>query len=368
MDGSPAALITALLRGSWRRCCPHVQLASAQLARATPLLLQSGAGALGWTRVRHTQVRATPAGRQLQQAYRFHAMRTALYERAIQRYIQALRQVRIEPILFKGWSVARLYPYPHVRPYGDVDLAVAPAQYALAEAVLGQVRTAECAVDLHRGVRWLSERRWEALYARSELVALGEVGVRILGPEDQLMLLCRHFLRHNAWRPLWLCDIAAAFEARPAAFDWQRCLGRDRQRADWVACTLGLAAQLLGAQVADTPVAERAQQLPSWLLPAVLRQWNHCLGPVQLGATVPYVAAHWRRPRDIWHRACLRWDMPIAATVACKGPMNEYPRVPFQVLLAVAHLPQWGRELGRYLAKRYASPFSNPPPTGRRPE
>jgi hypothetical protein len=306
-------------------------------------------------RVRHTQGGATLAGRQLHQAYRFHAMRAVLYEQAIQRYIQALRQMKIEPLLIKGWSIARLYSDHHLRPYGDIDLAVPPAQYALAEAVLEQVRTVECPVDLHRGMRWLSERCWEGLYARSELVPLGEVAVRILGPEDQVVLLCRHFLRHNAWRPLWLCDIAAALEARPAAFDWQRCLERNRRRAGWVVCTLGLAAQLLDARVDDTPVAERAQQLPSWLLPAVLRQWNHCLGPGQLGAIVPYVATHWRRPRDIWRRAGLRWDMPIAATMACKGPMNAYPRVPFQVLLALAHLPQWGRELGRYMAKRYAS-------------
>ena len=61
-------------------------------------------------------------------------------------------------------------------------------------------------VDLHRGLdrqrdgqafSLLDDRRLEELYERSELVALGDVDVRILGPEDHLRLICLHMLAHG---------------------------------------------------------------------------------------------------------------------------------------------------------------------------
>lgn len=311
---------------------------------------------MGWYRVHHTALRTSPAARKLQQAYRFHALRTAIYEQAIQRYVQALRAAGVEPLLFKGWTVARLYPESYLRPYGDIDMVVEPGQEAVAATVLKEVRIADCYVDLHRNLRGMSDQRWKSLFERSQVVCLGDVEVHILGPEDHLVLLCRHFLRHNAWRPLWLCDIAAALEARPADFDWARCLGRNRRRAGWVACTLGLAAQLLDARVEDTPVADRAKHLPSWLVPAVLRQWDRCLGPSQMGTIVGYVASHWRCPSDIVHHARLRWDMPIAATMGLRGPLNEFPRGPFQLGLALAHIPLWCCDLGRYLTQKSTPP------------
>jgi hypothetical protein len=349
MEDSPGLLLAAFLKGIWRqRPCP-VPLSEGDLGRLTPLLLQSGAGGLGWHRLRQTTLCLLPTAIELRQAYRFHALRAALYEQAVQRYVAALQSVRVEALLFKGWAIARLYPEPALRPYGDIDLVVAPGQHAAAAAVLRQVRWADCYVDLHRSLGWMSDHAWDALYERAHSVSLQGVEVHTLAPEDHLVLLCRHFLRHNAWRPLWLCDIAAAVEARPADFDWERCLGSNRRRADWVACTLGLAAQLLGAQVADTPVASRAGHLPSWLKPAVLRQWDRCFNPGQWGSIVKHVASHWRQPRHLARYARQRWDMPVAATMALRGPLNEFPRSPFQLALALAHLPAWCQELWQHL-------------------
>jgi hypothetical protein len=200
----------------------------------------------------------------------------------------------------------------------------------------------------------MAEHRLESLYARSATLQLGETTIRTLGLEDHLTLLARHFLRHNAWRPLWLCDIAAVVESRPADFDWDRCLSGPRSRADWLACTLGLAHQLLGARLEDTPVAHRANHLPRWLVPAVLRQWDRCTTPGFTGTVMRYAASHWREPMQLVREARRRWDMPIAATVALGGTFNEFPRLPFQLGLALAHLPAWGRELGSYLAPKQA--------------
>jgi hypothetical protein len=177
----------------------------------------------------------------------------------------------------------------------------------------------------------------------------------MLGAEDHLVVLIRHFLRHNAWRPMWLCDIATAVESRPTDFDWDRCLSRPRHQRGWVACTLGLAHELLGAHLDGTPFAGRARHLPTWLVPAVLRQWDRCLGPGERERVVHYCASHWQHPMQIFRQACERWDMPIAATMAFHGPFNEFPRLPFQLGLALSHVPIWCQELGTYVKERCAS-------------
>ena len=349
MPTSPGNLMASLLRGIWRHSPSALSITEEELSHITPLLLRSGAGALGWYRVRSSNIRASVAARKLQQAYRLHTVRAAVHGRALQEVFAALRSAGVEPILIKGWAAARLYPGHGLRPYGDHDVVVRPEQYVTAIRVLNDVKIEECSVDLHCGLARMNDQSVDALYARSQVARLGDVDIRTLGPEDHLVVLVRHFLRHNAWRPLWLCDIAAALESRPAEFDWDRCLGGNWRRADWVACTLGLAHRLLDALVDDTPVAHRAKHLPTWLVPAVLRQWDRCTKPGYGGSVVSYVRSHWRDPRQILKEARMRWDMPIASTIAFGGPFNEMPRIPFQLGLALAHIPEWCREVGGYL-------------------
>jgi hypothetical protein len=53
-----------------------------------------------------------------------------------------------------------------------------------------------------------------------------------------------------------------------------RCFGRNKRRADWIACVIGLANRLLGAELRDVPVEYRANSLPRWLISSVLKQWS----------------------------------------------------------------------------------------------
>src|SRR5207244_784232 len=96
--------------------------------------------------------------------------------------------------------------------------------------------------------------------------------VRVLSPEDELRMLCLHMLRHSCWRPIWLCDVAAAIEGRSHDFDWDLCLAGTRRDANWVSCSIGLARQLLACRADDAPV--RVFNMPRWLEPAVLKQWG----------------------------------------------------------------------------------------------
>jgi putative nucleotidyltransferase-like protein len=289
-------------------------------------------GALAWWRVRNTpHLRDSPSGLELQETYRFHSIRTALREHTIKQVLTILQAAGVEPILMKGWAVARLYPEPGLRPYGDIDLIVRPEHYSLAVAATKNVG-GEYYVDVHDGVGHLDDHSFDDLFERSAIARLDDVDVRVLCAEDQLRVLSKHLLHHNAFRPLWLCDIAAAVENRASDFDWDRCLGRNSRRADWVACAVGLAHALLGAEVSGTPVAGRATRLPRWLVAGVLKQWETPYSMSQAPVThrAP-MAKYLRDPRGLLADLRRRWPSPIEATVYVGGPFNELPRWPFQV-------------------------------------
>jgi hypothetical protein len=150
-----------------------------------------------------------------------------------------------------------------------------------------------------------------------------------MGAEDNLWFLCMHLLRHGAYRPLWLCDVAAALESRPPGFDWDYLLSKNRKQVDRMACTFGLAHQLLGARVDDTPVAHRAKNLPGWLVPTVVKQWNT---PSTADHQPPQLISETlRHPARLPKAVMGRWPDAIQATIRMNGAFNALPRLAYQI-------------------------------------
>ncbi len=331
-------LVASVLAGAWRAspAPPPPPLSPAALIEVTPLLLGTGAASLGWWRVRSSELRTSAAAHELRQAYRLYTLQARRQEPRIVQAITLLRSAGVEPLLVKGWAVARLYPERGLRPYGDIDLCVRPEQHAVAVAALAAPAAGTVVVDLHKGLPELHRPSLDDVYERSQLVSLGEIDVRTLGPEDHLRYMCIHMLRHGAYRALWLCDIAVVLEYLPKDFDWEYLLRGDRRRADWVASAVCLAHGLLGACLDGTPMAERARLLPGWLRPAVLSQWSideHYMDS-------PSMAYSFVHPAQLLRALRLRWPNPIQATVGVGGPFNGLPRWPFQLwecVLRTAH-------------------------------
>jgi hypothetical protein len=291
--------------------------------------MRSGAGALAWWRIRDTDLGDTASAEQFRQAYRLQSLQALLHERNLKRVISIFDSLGVEPVLVKGWAIARHYPEAGLRPYTDLDLCVLPGQYAAASDALKDSAARSCNVDLHLGFGKFYDLRDDDIFKRSQRVKLDDLKVRVLSTEDHLRLLCMHLLRHGAVRPIWLYDIAVLLETRTSDFDWDRCLGRSRQQADWVACALGLAHRLLGAEVEGTPVARRAKKLPTWLAPAVLKEWGTPLH--SLAQVAVYLKQPGRVVRGLIKELPHHWPNPIEATMTLKGPFNEIPRLPFQV-------------------------------------
>ncbi len=345
-----STLVREALEGCWRQRPPALSLSAGQLEEISPLLHGSGAAALVWWKARDSPLAACPAAQQLQQVWRLQVLRDAIFETEIQQVFAFFRSAGIEPILVKGWNAARFYAEPSLRPYGDIDLLVRPEQRTVAASLLETPEGRRHNIDLtHRDFIAIEGDDADEIYARSLLVSVGQSSIRVLGVEDHLRLLCTHLLRHGAWRPLWLCDVAAALESRPAGFDWDWCL-RGNREAQGVTAAISLAHQLLRARVDDTPMSHRARHPPSWLVPAAVKQWGRAFYVEH-----PLLQPIWgslRHPGSLPEALRSRWPDPIEATAVTGAPFNELPRVIFQVVACLQRAtgflirllkPDWSR-------------------------
>ena len=107
---SRGRLVAEALAGSWRTAPPPLSLSPEDLDEITPLLYSSGAAALGWRRIRDTELSTTPSAEVLHQGYRLQALQVAISQSKIEIVHRLLQEARIDAILVKGWAVAGFYP------------------------------------------------------------------------------------------------------------------------------------------------------------------------------------------------------------------------------------------------------------------
>lgn len=323
-------LIARTLVGSWRALPTSLQLEAAELTAITPQLLGAGVAGLAWRRVRDSHVKDTPSATELRSHYERNAVLAVIQRQGIESILCALNSAGIEAMLVKGLAAARLYGDEGLRPYVDVDVCVARRQVEAAQVVLKRLSDTGVTVDLHREFATLGGGDWEEIYSRSQLMTLGDNEVRVPSSEDHLRVLAIHMLREGAWRPLWLCDVAAAVESRPANFDWNFCVGPSRQTSNWINCALKLAHELLGANIKGTPAADDSRPLPVWLTRTVLREWEATAPSMTLRHQSP-MASHLHSPATLVSGFRHRWPNPIEGTVISRALFNDLPRFPFQL-------------------------------------
>lgn len=339
-------MIARTLEGSWRADPPPLDVPPRTLEEIAPLILETGAGGLAWWRVRDTELGESPVGADFQQAFRAQTLQSGLHGRALEEAVGKLCSAGVEPLLAKGWLAASLYAQRGLRPYGDIDLWVRPEQHGTALEALGYPSGQQYPVDLH-GNSPARDRSWDEVYARGRPEEVGGVSVQALGAEDHLYLLSVHMLAHGAWRPLWLCDVAAALESLPEDFDWDYCLSGGPRRANWLASAIGLATRLLGASAEGLPAEVARASLPRWLAPSVLRSWSsadHYMHSTPVGLTL-------RRPRALLGALRLRWPNPIQVTIDWDRRFDGTSRLPVQLAECVVRS-------GRFLLGR---PTATPP-------
>ncbi|HVP63126.1 MAG TPA: nucleotidyltransferase family protein [Myxococcaceae bacterium] len=319
-----AGAIAETLRRSWTGAAPLLVLPpDLPVGRWCERLVAGGVAGLAWARVRGTQLRAWPELETLHAASGHHALTAARQERDLVHLIGHFNQAGLEPILFKGWTLARLYPHRGMRPFGDFDLLVREDQAERARGVLrslGADLQSRADVDTVATLsRYLPDRSEGELFGRAQRESLDSARFLTLAAEDHLRLVSLHQLHHGAWRPLWLCDVAVLLESLPRDFRWERCLAGDARLSEGVLATVALARELLAARAPDdTPQVS----VPAWLRRAVLHGWVNGyesmppslyeLRRLGLGRALRAIGA--------------RWPDPVSATVHLRAPLRAVPR------------------------------------------
>lgn len=321
------ALLAKILAGTWRGYTPPVNFSESELARAIPSLLKTGAGALAWRRIEASPLRDSPIAAELLETYRLYILHAALNTERIENVFTHFNSHGIQALLFKGHVNAVCYSEPDLRPYGDIDLLVGRARYDDARAMLDEISKGQgSTVDLHEDDGRHDGRDFATIYARRREITVGGAKASLMGAEDHLRLLCFHFLKHGAWRPLWLCDIAAALETRPPNFDWSLCIGKHPTRAEYVRQVISLAHELLGARIDDTPA--RDTTIPRWLGREVCAAWARQVSDNPFPP--PPLRFDWRNPANILRAVQNRFPGSIEATYSTGMKFAGLPRFPLR--------------------------------------
>ena len=156
----------------------------------------------------------------------------------------ALTSADIGYAVYKGPAVARFYPRPELRMFGDLDVLVArrdlariddalhdaglhggwtavPDDYAETNYVLGS----SGALDLHWHVMREAPVRnafaldTGAMLARAGHVSMYDTSVRCLDPVDQLLAAATHACFDGAYRLGWLVDVAQLLRSSDVSWD-----------------------------------------------------------------------------------------------------------------------------------------------------
>ncbi len=245
-------------------------------------------------------------------------------EKKVEKFWAEFEENNFEPILIKGWSAAQYYPKPFQRQVGDIDIAVNPKFYE--KAIQFKNKTAAEEIDLHKGLRHLDKLSWDNIFANSQMVKCGSKQIRVLRPEDNLRVLCVHWLTDGGIYKEKLWDIYYLIENRPANFDWNRFLNSvSQRRRKWLITTIGLTSRYLGLNIDTTPIATEAKTLPKWVTETVENEWTS-------EVKFRYLETSLSSRREFFNQLKKRFPPnAIQSTINMEGDFDSKPRIIYQL-------------------------------------
>jgi hypothetical protein len=288
----------------------------------------------------------------------------------------ALVGAGIRALLLKGAALATwLYEDGTLRPYGDADLLVAPADFGQAERVLrglgfvalhpglsaieegGRARVwtrAGATVDLHRGLCGVGidpALAWSVLTADVETLAVGGGRVEVLGRPARALHVALHAAQHGPSHPKPGQDVSRAVAQLPTA-TWQAAADLAARLDAREAMAAGLRLDPQGARLAallDLPAgASLAIAVRAASATRGAASLAELIGTAGFGAKAAYFAR-----RAVPTPAGLRAEWPAArrsfATMAVGYvwvPLWRASRLP-RAVLAVARASRENRTASR---------------------
>src|SRR5690606_11263707 len=201
----------------------------------------------------------------------------------LRRIMAQLHEAGIAALPYKGPSLAICaYGGLSMRQPGDLDIVVPPADFARARAIIESLdhevleedrdKSPEATPNeyhitlVNRERRIMIELHWQVmgklfsfapdpqdLWNRATPRDLLGEPMPVMSPEDTLLVLCAHGMKHFWTRLGWICDVAGFIEANPE-IDWDLLLERAGRLGGRGMTLLGL---LLAHRVLAAPVPER---------------------------------------------------------------------------------------------------------------
>lgn len=189
------------------------------------------------------QIRMFPAyiQKSMRESYLLSLTRNILLMNDLSMLILSLEEKGIRAIVLKGAALLeRVYTDVGVRPIMDIDLLCEEEEkvkeileglgYQLTSACPRIYNNGRTLIDIHTDVDSFTRVGPIPGTPRLSTITLWENGspwgagfdsVRILSPEDTVLTLSIHFMKHSFLRLLWLIDIIKVIEKHPQ-FDWKR--------------------------------------------------------------------------------------------------------------------------------------------------
>lgn len=207
----------------------------------TVLALAEEEHVLAWavSRLRSRQGPTTAAlSNRADQIEREAAIAAFFWSSELKGVLRAFGQSNLRVVPLKGPFLAeRLYGNAALRGSRDLDLLVCKADLPRAEAVLTEIGFAPgvpddyhrswhrqtTTVELHRNVEnpLAFDFHVEGALQRARPAVFQGEGCWQLAPEDELLFLCLHAVRHRFERLSLLLDLQLAFQKLPATADWR---------------------------------------------------------------------------------------------------------------------------------------------------
>lgn len=261
---------------------------------------------------------------------------------AIDRIAQRLDPAGVSFILFKGQSLQRYYAAPAMRPTGDIDLVIAPGRLLQAARLLNASADPEAArasslsfsafgdlpgtaghMDLHADLSFY-RLPWAELLECSEWKTFGARKVRVVCEAHHFRIVCLHFLKHGAYRQVWLDDVCNMLAGLDRDFPWSVCTGGDPTLRNWLGAAINLAHRIRDADVSHVPRDIRREPLPDWLEVEARKALQRPDYEFHARPLIGYTLLNhpWRLPREVF----ARWPSATASFIDLGLPYGARSR------------------------------------------
>ncbi len=190
-----------------------------------------------------------PVQKSLRESYLLSLTSNIVLMNDLSRVLLSLEEKGIRTIVLKGAALLeRVYPDVGVRPVMDIDLLICEENEGLSGILegLGYRLTSTCPkiynngrtpIDIHTDIDSFTRLGSIPYAPKLDTAALWEGGspwgasfnsVRILSPEDNILTLSIHLVKHSFLRLLWLIDIIEVIKGNPN-IDWKKLSQKARE-------------------------------------------------------------------------------------------------------------------------------------------